>query len=180
MKKILLFPGAFQLVENYGGYEGLDIWLKSSAQEKIPRADYYIGHSSGAHFILSHHEAVKGGKFIFVNPSIPQRGPLAVLLIWVRFLIGEGVKKKKIVPIHDWWYDVKMILGFLKIDIWKVMQEIPKDDLVIVRGKRDHYFCDERSAEIVKKSGIQLIEVDAGHDWDEHIAQAVRSRILWR
>jgi len=44
MKKVLIFPGAFQTVKNYGNYDGLDIWLKSFSVKEIPSADYYIGH----------------------------------------------------------------------------------------------------------------------------------------
>jgi len=44
MNKVLIFPGSFQFVKNYGNYDGWDIWLKPYPEE-LPFADYYIGHS---------------------------------------------------------------------------------------------------------------------------------------
>jgi hypothetical protein len=66
MTKALIFPGAFQIVKNYGNYSGLDIWLKSFSKE-LPIADYYIGHSGRVNFILSYYDSIKTGKFIFIT-----------------------------------------------------------------------------------------------------------------
>jgi hypothetical protein len=57
------------------------------------------------------------------------------------------------------------------------MLEIPKENLIVIRGKKDNSFCDKKSVEILKNYGLTVIEVDAGHDWNENISQAVTSKI---
>jgi len=173
MKNILIFPGAFQAVKNYGSYDGLDIWLKSFSKKDIPVADYYIGHSGGVNFILSYYNLIQKGKFIFVNPLIKKRSNVVLFWNWLRFFFVEGIKREKIVPISNWLHCLKMISRLLKVDVLDIIQKIPKENLVIIRGKNDNYFCDKESAEIIKSNNIKLIEVDAGHDWNEKIAQVV-------
>ena len=50
----------------------------------------------------------------------------------------------------------------------------PRENVVIVRGKNDRWFCDEAAARILKEEKIRCVEVDAGHDWNENIAYAIR------
>ena len=70
-----------------------------------------------------------------------------------------------------------MVSRLLKVDVFGIIQKIPKENLVVIRGKNDDYFCDKESAEIIKSNNIKLIEVEAGHDWNEKIAQAVETFI---
>ncbi len=49
------------------------------------------------------------------------------------------------------------------------------ENLIIIRGKKDTYFCDGKSAEIIRNNKLQLIEIDAGHDWNDKIAELVDS-----
>jgi hypothetical protein len=178
MKKILIFPGTFQTIKNYGDYDGLDIWLKSSFIKDIPPADYYIGHSGGINFILSHYDSIQKGKFIFINPLIKKRSIIILLWNWLKFFFVESIKIRKVVPISNWLYCLKMVSRLLKIDVFGIIQKIPKENLVIIRGKNDNYFCDKESAEIIKSNNIKLIEIEAGHDWNEKIAQAVKTCII--
>ncbi|MDO8471179.1 MAG: hypothetical protein Q7S49_01035 [bacterium] len=176
--KVLIFPGGFQYVKNYLKYDGVDIWLKSSPQN-IPIADYYIGHSAGASFILSNYDSIKDGTFILVNPLIRKRNIISFLWSWIKFFILEGVKKehrlKRLVPIRDWPYGFKKVLELIKVDVLDIVQRIPKENIVIVRGNKDYYFCDENSVELIKRNDIKLIEIDAGHDWNEKMEETINS-----
>ena len=177
-KKALIFPGGFQYAENYTGYKGIDIWLKS-ASTKIPIVDFYIGHSAGASFILSNYNSIRSGKFIFINPLIRKRNVILFLWAWIKFFIFEGRKKKHklktLVPMHDWLFGFRKVLELIRVDVLDIIQRIPKDNIVIVRGKDDYYFCDKKSVEIIQQNGIKFIEVDAGHDWNEKIAETVKN-----
>ncbi len=175
MRRVLILPGAFQAVKNYGSYSGLDIWLKSFSEKEIPAADYYIGDSTGVNFILAHYDSVrdKDSRFIFVNPLIRKRNLAILFWDWLRFLFGEGIERKKIMPVSNWFHDLKELRELLKIDVWQAMQKIPKENLIVIRGKNDNYFCDQKSAAIIKNSGLKLIEVAAGHTWNKNIARAV-------
>jgi len=177
MKKVLIFPAAFQAVKNYGGYEGCDIWLKSFSRKNIPAADYYVGHSGGVNFILSNYDFLHGGKFIFINPQIEKKNIAVLFRNWIRFFFSEGIKKEKIVPIKNRGHGIKSVWKLLKVDVWKIIQKIPKGDLIIVRGVKDDYFRDKKSAEVIKNYGIKLVEVEAGHDWNDEIARAVRALV---
>lgn len=46
MHKVLIFPGSFKFVKNYGDYDGWNIWVKSYPPE-LPMADYYISGIAG-------------------------------------------------------------------------------------------------------------------------------------
>jgi len=175
-KRIIIVPGGFQYVKNYGGYDGVDIWLKSSPKN-LPTADYYIGHSGGVNFILSHYDSIHSGKFIFINPLIRKRNILSLLWNWIKFFFIEGIRRKKIVPINNWLYGFKLVLKLLKVDVFGIIQKIPKEKFFIIKGKNDVWFCDKKSAEMIRNSGIKLIEVDAGHDWNQNIAETVKKFI---
>ncbi|MBI4085708.1 MAG: hypothetical protein HY433_00460 [Candidatus Liptonbacteria bacterium] len=177
MKKVLIFPASFQYVKNYLKYDGVDIWLKPFPQD-IPVADYYIGHSAGASFILSQQNSIRGGTYILVNPIIRKRTTMAFFWSWIKFFIFEDTKegyKHKLIPMQDWPYVLQKVLELLNMDTLAIIRRIPKEKIVIIRGKNDYYFCDEKSAEIIKQNGINLIEVDAGHNWNEKIAQAAEN-----
>jgi len=172
--KILLFPGAFQSVENYKHYEGVDIWLKSTPLKNFPFADYYIGHSAGSAFILANCALPTNSKFIFINPIVGKRGVFSIGFVWIKYLIGEGIAWKKIVPIENWLYGLKLAIRLLDVDFSVIIDKIPSENIVIIRGKNDHWICDEEAVKILKEKKIRCIEVNAGHDWDENIAQAVK------
>ena len=52
-QRVLVIPGAFQLVKNYSGFDGIDIWVAESAEKKImKRPTFVVAHSAGANFAL--------------------------------------------------------------------------------------------------------------------------------
>jgi len=176
-KSILVFPGAFQFVKNYGNYNGVDIWLKNGRRGKIPKTDFIVGHSAGAIFALTLSDNFQGCKFILINPPIKKRNILNLFLRWIKFLILEGIRTEKVVPITNWIYGLKKLSKLLKIDTLEIIKKIPRDNLVIIRGKKDKFFCDQESGEIIKNNNINVIEVEAGHDWNEKIAGVVNELI---
>jgi len=93
---------------------------------------------------------------------------------WLKFLVFEGIKKEKIVPLKYWLFAFSIVLELVKVDFMSVVQKIPKENLVIIRGKRDNFFCDEESIKIAKENNVRVVEVDAGHDWNENIDKEVR------
>ena len=177
MNKILIFPGSFQAVKNYGNYDGLNIWTKSFP-DGLPAADFYIGHSLGINFILKHYNSTKNGKFIFINPQIRKRGLFSLFMSWLSFFFREGIKWKKIIPVKSWPFGIKKLLELLKVDVLSIMKKIPKENLVIIKGEYDNYFCDKKSVKILKDNDFKVIEVNAGHDWNDNIAQVVKSYIV--
>ena len=176
-KRILIIPGAFQFVKNYGNYEGVDIWLKSNFKEKIPASDYVIAHSAGAIFALTLFSHFQRRKFILINPPIKKRNTFVFFVRWIKFLVLEGIKMEKVVPITNWIYGLKKLSKLLKVDTLEIIKKIPRDNVMIIRGEKDNFFCDQESVKIIKSNNIAVIEVEAGHDWNEKIAGVVNELI---
>ena len=56
----------------------------------------------------------------------------------------------------------------------KIIKKIPKNKIIIIRGKNDKYFCDEESVKILKKNKIGIIEVkNAGHSWNKKFDEVI-------
>jgi hypothetical protein len=171
-ENILLVPGTIQYVKNYGSYDGLDIWMRSG-HKKIPtNARCFIGHSLGASYILDSCVGPEN-KFIFINPLVKKRNIAHLFLRWIMFHISEGFPKEKAVPMRHWIYAFKRMLFLLKVDVIGQMCKIPRENVVIIRGIEDKFFCDDEDVEILRKNNFQLIEVEAGHDWNENVAKEV-------
>ncbi|MFA5925865.1 MAG: hypothetical protein WC831_02930 [Parcubacteria group bacterium] len=178
-KKTLLFPGGFQFVRNYGGYDGPDSWLRENCLGTEAKADYFIGHSIGASSALSYFEGNPESKFILFNPLIKKRNILDLIFRWMRFLLEERIEWIRIVPVRNWISGFGKIWKLLKIDVLAEMEKIPKGNLIVLRGKNDRFFCDEESAKIIKRKNIRLIEVEAGHDWNKNVKEAADKLIFF-
>lgn len=171
-KKITLFPGGFQYVKNYG-YPGVDIWTGEDFLGDQKNSDFFIGHSAGASFALRY-AANQISKFIFVNPLVKKRNIFSLFLRCIKYAFQEGLPMNKFVPVRYWPRALGKVTSLAKIDFLLAIKDIPKENVVIIRGKRDNFFCDKEAARIIRENNIKLIEVDAGHDWNETIAEAVR------
>lgn len=171
-ENILVVPGTIQYAKNYGDYMGLDIWIEGANREVPSDAECFIGHSLGVSYILNSH-IESGKKFIFINPLVKKRNLLDLFLRWIRFHIFEGIKREKVVPVKYWAHTLKQVLKLLKVDVLGEMQKIPKEDVLVIRGLQDDFFCDKEDVEILKKNNFKVIEVEAGHDWNDNVAKAV-------
>jgi hypothetical protein len=84
----------------------------------------------------------------------------------------------KIVPVSSWFYALTKAYELSKINVLKEIKKIPKENVFIIRGNRDRFFCDNEIVELIKKENLPIIEVDAGHDWNQNIAEMVNKIIL--
>jgi hypothetical protein len=173
-KKVLVFPGAFQYVKNYGGYDGIDIWVRGESEKKIVgRPAVVVAHSMGANFALAAPD-FSGCKFILVNPLVKKRSFVNLLIQDIQYLLSQKVTMEKIVPFRNWWYAFKKAYRLSKVDTLACIRKMPRGSVIVLRGRKDIFFCDKESAEIIKKEGVSLVEVDAGHDWNRNIADLVK------
>jgi hypothetical protein len=177
-KKIIAIPGAFQYVKNYGGYDGVDIWLKEKLnKEKVRNADFVVAHSLGANYVFSF-PASHNQKFILVNPSVKKRSFVNLIIRDFKYLLSKEISLNKVIPISSWFYAFWKAYKLSKIDILGVLRKIPKENIFIIRGKRDKFFCDNETIDLIKKENFSLIEVDAGYDWNQNIAEMTNKIIL--
>ena len=166
-------PGIGQSVNNYIDYNGLEIWMKTGLENELDNTDYLIGHSLGASFALVHNKN-PNCKFILINPLIHKKNFVILVFRWIKFILFEGFKLKKVVPFKYWFYTFINIFNLVKVDVLSAIKKLPKDNIFIIRGKKDNFFCDNEAVEIMKENGFEFSEIDAGHDWNENIAETVK------
>jgi hypothetical protein len=172
---VCVVPGTIQYVRNYVGYDGLDIWINDG--RKIPTdTKCFIGHSLGASYVLNLNVDPEK-RFIFINPLVKKRNILNLFVRWIKFHVFEGIKSEKVVPVKHWMHTLRQVLFLLKVDVLGEMQKIPRENVVVIRGRQDRFFCDNEDVEILKKNNFKIIEVDAGHDWNENVARVVEDLI---
>ncbi len=176
MKKVIFIPGWMDRVECYQ-YEGIDIWMKNIKPEDKIEADYILAHSLGAHFALLNWQKNRNAKLILVNPLLIRRKFRSWMFNWMKFLMKEGIKvnPKRYPAIFHLFSGIKKAHRLFITDVLSIMEEMSKDDVFVIRGKKDRYFCTEEVADIIKQKDILLIELDGvGHLWHEKIDEAVK------
>ena len=178
-KKIILVPGWMHSVAFYKKYEGLDIWLDKGDWGKNEDCEWVVGHCAGAVIALNKYRN-KNVKFILVNPMLPQRSFWQWVKRWLSYLFMSKevlLNDKKMIRMNY----VRGILKFIetaKVDAGAIIRKIPKENIYVVRGKKDKYFCDDEAAEIIKSLGIKLIEIEnAAHSWNEKFDQEIEKII---
>lgn len=176
-KKVVVIPGAFQYVKNYGGLSGIDIWLKGKCNnEMLEEADFIVAHSMGANYVFS--LPISGNqKFILINPLVKRRNFLNLLIRDFRYIFSKEMNMSKVVPASNWLQAFWRVYTLSKINILPVLKKIPKENIFMIRGNRDCFFCDNEAVSLIKIENFRLTEVDAGHDWNDNIAQAVNKII---
>ena len=178
-ENVLVIPGAFQLVKNYGGFDGIDIWIAGGESKIVKRPAFVVAHSIGANFALAS-EKLSGCKFILVNPLVKKRNFANLLARDIRYLFSKEISMSKIVPPYSWWHAFKLAYRLSKIDVLAGIKKAPRANIVIIKGKNDVFFCDAASVDIMKKENLPFMETDAGHDWNENIENLVKEIVNGR
>lgn len=150
----------------YKKYEGIDIWKENIDPDIKMEADYIIAHSLGAIFVLANWQNNGNTVLILVNPLLLKRSFFAWIYRWLRLFADEGCKIDKNVSIFRIFYGLKKFYQLSKNDAMRVLKEMPRDRLVILRGCKDRFFCDNKTKKLIEKNNIKIIEVEeAGHHW---------------
>lgn len=176
MSKVLLLPGWMTALKFYGDNNGLDIQI-GKLKENYTQADCVIGISLSALVVLRDINRING-KVILINPPLPKRNILIWFARWVRFITADGLffERQKFTK-----NPIKLILTLvdclklLKTDFSAVLKNLPKERITVIRGKGDKYFCDDKAADFIRSIGIELIEVDSGHNWSELVEKSLKN-----
>jgi predicted alpha/beta hydrolase family esterase len=156
--------------ENRVDFPGWEIWKKKIDPAQKIDAEYIIGHSLGANFALINWERNKNTKLILTGPLVPKRNIFSWLFSWIGFLFSEGtsISRKRLATFPHFISGMAQCFLLLSKDSMKIIDVVPKDSLVIIRGKNDKYFFCEDTANSLREKGVRIIEVeDAGHGWNE-------------
>ena len=173
-------PGWFDTVNNRVDYYGLDIWKEKIDPESKIDAEYVIGHSLGANFALLNWDINKNAKLILTNPAIGKKSITQWFLRWIKFIFSEGpdMNKKRARSFLNFFYNCKLCYKLLKIDLEKIIKKIPKENIVVIRGKNDNFFCNSEVCNFLREEGIKIIEIDeVGHHWDNKMSEEINKLI---
>jgi hypothetical protein len=170
-KKIIFIPGWMHNVSHYQKYQGLDIWTEDFDPQKRIEADFLIGHSTGANFCLVNWKFNRNTKLILVGVLVPRRNILGWIGQWLKFIIFERQQSiKGVINLKYIFSTLKKVNELSKSDPLEIIREIPKEQVVFIRGKNDKFFFDKKVAELLKAEGFRLIEVkNASHHWNNEI-----------
>lgn len=175
MNKTFVLPGWMSCVNNYQLGDGLEIWQEPVDSGAFAEVEYLIGHSLGANFALLNWPANKNAKLILVSPILFNAPLFNWFFRWLRYVFNEGlIISPKDIKSNRLFFGLKKGYRLLKPDYKKIIREIPKENLVMIRGKEDKYFCDQKVAEFVRGENIRLIELPgSGHNWNDDFKKTV-------
>ncbi len=179
-KKLFIIPGWMKSVGFYGDCKGLDIWKNNFNLNAQIDAAYIVGHSSGANFALINRSLNKNSnsKLILLNPLLPKKNFLYWIFQWMKFAFKGGIRVDKTMGIKQFFPALKNFAALLNFDPIKIIETIPKENLIIIRGSEDRFFCDDNAKKIIKEKNINLVEVDGlGHEWNENFLNAIKDVI---
>lgn len=150
-------------------------------REKIEnsRADCAIGFSLGALMVLRAADQFRE-RIILINPPLPKRSLASWLLNWVRYLLAEGLLTKRQKFTKN---PIKLIIclinnvKLLRLDFSTILDSCLLEKIIVIRGLKDDFFCDDRAADFIRSKNIKLIEIDSGHNWSLVIEETLRKLI---
>lgn len=174
--KFVFIPGWMSAGKIYGYENSLDIWTENIDPKNKIEAEYVVAHSAGALFALLNWDANKNTKLILLGPMVPKRSAFGWLLRWGKFILTEGTHmpfaRVKLFP--HFISGTLCLLRLIKFDSFSILYNIPKENVVVIRGKQDNYLCDDGVASLLKERSIPIIEVDGlGHDWNDKASKLI-------
>ncbi|KKQ50934.1 MAG: hypothetical protein US70_C0028G0018 [Parcubacteria group bacterium GW2011_GWD2_38_11] len=168
-KKIVYIPGWMDRAEYNGFPDGLDIWGSRIDYRKKIDAEVVVAHSLGCHFALLNWNEHKNTKLILVNPVLGKRDLGSWALAWLKFFLTEGRKytsQKRMALFFHFFLKIGLSLEMMRKDVKLILSFVPKENLVVIRGREDLYFCNSNDCKFFVENGIRVVEIDEmGHVW---------------
>jgi len=175
-KKIIFIPGWLDSGEIHGYENSLAIWEKPIDFQQVMEADYLIGHSIGAALALHYREINPDLSIILVNPLISKRG---LSRRWLEFIIREGthLPRRRLKILFHIPSGVAKLIRLFRIDQLAIIKKMPKERLLIIRGKNDRHLGGE-DGRLLHQAGIPVLEIaGVGHNWHKRIDAVITSYI---
>jgi len=173
-KKIFFIPGWMKSLKYYNQESGLDVWLDSKEFDRKLESGILVGHSLGTNVALNKYSAGIE-KIILVNPVITKKNFVGVLWAWIKFKFDEENSSDKNVPLIKMLTTLPVVSRLAKKNYEEIISKIPKENIIVLRGKNDNYLCDQSCADFFKKFQINVLEIEeAGHNWSDVFDQEVK------
>jgi hypothetical protein len=177
--KTLLIPGWMKSVGYYGEFDGLDIWKNDFVLSDNRSVQCVVAHSMGAAYALAEEKVGnENTRYFLINPIINKISFFSWVWRWMKFALMGGIKADPQMSVKNIFAAIKKAIAVSRYDLDKVIAAMPKENVVIIRGSQDDYFCDKRTIEEAKKYGLKIVEVDGlGHEWDAQYKDVLDSLI---
>jgi len=177
----MLIPGWMNSQGMYGdSYDVLEVWQKRIAPEEKVETDCLIGHSLGCSWAILNWKKYKINKLVLVNPLLPRRSILAWFSKWREFRKNEAAARNKTVVggIKNIIFGIKTCFRLLAENFDEALDEIAKENIIVICGEKDTFYCDEKFKNYVRSKNIRLLEIkNAGHDWNEKFDREIEKII---
>lgn len=178
MKIVLLIPGWMKTLRFYEDRNDIRVCVGKLDEEAIS-ADYVLGFSLGALIVLQNAKQIKG-KMLLINPLFPKRSIGAWFVKWAQYIFHEGLFLEMQKFTRNPFRFIKEIshcVGLLRTDFSEILKSLPKGHLVVLRGRDDAFFCDEKAKKFLEENNITFVETDGGHNWSGGIEKTIRTII---
>ena len=173
-KKIIFIPGWLHTVKFYGDYDGLDIWADDSDFDVTINVDCIIAYSLGTNFALLNWKKNPAKKLILVNPLVAKQNPLNWFWRWIKYYFGEGDVLDKNINKIKIFSGLRKAYQILNNDFVEIIKNIPNENIIIIRGQGDDYFCHQSFVPFLREQCDLFIEVEnARHNWNESLKKEV-------
>jgi|GEM_PF-2258778 len=174
MKRVLVAPGWITKVRLFKKHADLDIYYGRLDAEPSS-ADYVIGVSLGALVVLRNIEKVTG-KVVLVNPPLPRRSLFVWLLRCIRHISNEGLLPERqtfVLNPARFLLELMKAISLLRTDFSKTLDAIPKDRIVVARGNKDIFYCDDKAVAFFRSKNIPVVEYEGGHNICEKLEDTI-------
>jgi hypothetical protein len=174
-KKILVLPGWMKEIKLYKEDRPDFSFHIGDLDKKSLEAEYLIGYSLGALAILDELNNFQG-KVILVNPPLPKKDLYDCFGRWLNYNLTEGLFKERqrfTINPYTWLKGFLECIFLLSTDFSNNLKTFPKERIVVIRGKRDTYFCNDEAQTFLDSMGIKTVLVESGHNWNLEIEEAM-------
>lgn len=156
-------------------YPVLEIWKDKIKPGCDVAADYVVAHSLGCNWALINFQHSRNTKLILVNPLIPKRNIFIWFFQWLWFMVSGFRSKNKEITNNfgQLIFGLSQSVKLLRSDIGSMIKNLPKENIYVLRGKEDKYFCDEKCRIYLSQNNIKTIELNTNHDWSEKYVLAI-------
>ena len=165
-------------VAYYRHYEGINIWMKSEVFIDDIEADFIIAHSSGVYAALKNCKLKDKTKFILVNPLVHDLRLLKIFSSWLKYMLHEFYRDTEFIGFRNLFFAIRKFFILSKSNFLDLSKEITKENVFIIRGEKDNYFCDNRAVSILIENNFSIINIpEAGHSWSEKFDEKIKEII---
>jgi hypothetical protein len=168
LKKILVLPGWMNYLRMINTEEYFEIW--KGRTDKNKEADYMVGFSLGA-LVTLRDSNPNWKKIILVAPPLPKRNVFIWFIKWIKYISNEGLSlKNQVFTKNPFRFIIELCrcIKLFGIDFSEILDNTSKDKIIVIRGKNDNFFCDDKAVAFLRSKNIRVIEIEGvGHNWDE-------------